>query len=73
MCCYAGSQTNHLTQAIDYAEVAVLVVGDYHMEAVGPEIDCSEELRARGIVTHCTKPIPQSLTIESLCIPPLLQ
>ena len=73
MCCHAGSQTNHLPQAIDDAEVAVLVVGDYHMEAVGPEIDCSEQLRASGIVSHCTKPIPRSLTIESLCIPPLLQ
>jgi hypothetical protein len=48
------------------------MVGDYQMKAIGTEIYHSEEPSTRGIVAHPTPPIPESLTLESCCIPPLL-
>ncbi len=52
MCGHAGSQANHLPQAINYAEMAILMVGNYQMKAIGTEIDCSKQLGPGGFAAH---------------------
>ena len=43
-------QTDHLAKTIDYRKVAALGSRDDHMETIGPEIDCGNDLRRIGHV-----------------------
>ena len=41
----AGTESHHLTQAIEDHQLAVRITRDHHVETVGTEIDCGEDVR----------------------------